>query len=262
MALFIVIPNQFAADGQTKKAMMQYIVIMLPASILPGVLLMISFRWIKLVEFVGPLILLTAGLMILLINTEMIALDLDRHIRQTQSFSLCVLQCIVILFTGATYFPHMIFRTCFLFTWIISLEIYRSNLGDDNTVATNILFIGSAMITIEISIYSSYKSKAELFVRIQESEQQRYQLAQLLDAVPDSVFICSKQKNVPLGGKKQAIKAKYSNRKMTQFFGYDPTLKVTNSQLEGAAMMSTQNPEHQNEKSRSRASSKQWNKPV
>ena len=85
----------------------------------------------------------------------------------------------------------------------------------------------------------------------------------MLDAVPDSVFICSKQKNAPIRGKKQqAIKAKYSNRKMTQFFGYDPTLKVTNSQLEGASMISEQNPEHQNEKSRKRASSQQWNKPV
>ena len=44
-------------------------------------------------------------------------------------------------------------------------------------------------------------------------------MADLLDAMPDSVMICSKDK----GQYEKMLKAHYSNRKMKSFFGYDPT---------------------------------------
>ena len=76
----------------------------------------------------------------------------------------------------------------------------------------------SMMIILEISNYSSYRAKAFLFLQLKAQEDQSQQLNDLLDAVPDSVFICSKSKDT----KMIEHKAMYSNLKMSNFFGRDP----------------------------------------
>ena len=94
------------------------------------------------------------------------------------------------MFVNVTYTPHFIFHVIYVFV-AISLNIANeSELGD-------IIFAGLRMIAImtiiliELQVYNSYKAKAELFLRVKISEQQSEQLTDLLDAVPDSVLICS-----------------------------------------------------------------------
>ena len=63
-------------------------------------------------------------------------------------------------------------------------------------------------VVLEASVFMNYKAKAQLFLRIKASEQQSEQLTDLLDTVPDSVYICSKSK--PESSDKERV-AQYSN---------------------------------------------------
>jgi len=62
------------------------------------------------------------------------------------------------------------------------------------------------------------RAKLLLFIKIQTVKRQEQQLSDLLDAVPDSVFICSK--NIfDSDGISKGPKCVYANFKMNSFFG-------------------------------------------
>ena len=62
----------------------------------------------------------------------------------------------------------------------------------DRDMPTTILQGLLLFLVLEASVFMNYKAKAQLFLRIKASEQQSEQLTDLLDTVPDSVYICSK----------------------------------------------------------------------
>ena len=68
-------------------------------------------------------------------------------------------------------------------------------------------------IAFESLLYLQVKVFARFSHKMKTIEQQEIQLGGLLDAVPDSVYICTK------GGIDKAPKGIYANFKMNQFFG-------------------------------------------
>ena len=48
---------------------------------------------------------------------------------------------------------------------------------------------------IEASVYSNMKANAHLFHKLKTVQQQQKQMKNLLNAIPDSVFICTKEEN-------------------------------------------------------------------
>ena len=71
------------------------------------------------------------------------------------------------------------------------------------------------VITIESAIYYQVKSKAKLFEQLKRGEQQQSQLINLLDIVPDSVFICTKSTD------SMGPRGLFANKQMNKFFGRD-----------------------------------------
>ena len=74
--------------------------------------------------------------------------------------------------------------------------IHRWHTGDDINYAMGIGTAQLAVIILEFANYLNNKQKLHLFVRMKKSQQQEKQLSELLDAVPDCVFICSKDTDV------------------------------------------------------------------
>ena len=65
-------------------------------------------------------------------------------------------------------------------------------MGDEYNFFSGFITSNSAVIILESARYLNTKQKLKLFVRMKKSQQQEKQLAELLDAVPDCVLICSK----------------------------------------------------------------------
>ena len=65
----------------------------------------------------------------------------------------------------------------------------------------------------EVSLYISYKARAKLYLESQMNKQQQEQLSNLLDTVPDSVVIFSKNTEA------HTAKVLYANRRINAFFG-------------------------------------------
>ena len=52
------------------------------------------------------------------------------------------------------------------------------------------------LLLMETSVYTKMKTKAHLFYKLKLSEDHEKQMADLLDAMPDSVFICTRDNTV------------------------------------------------------------------
>ena len=90
-------------------------------------------------------------------------------------------------------------------------ETEQSALSPSSFITMNLAFV----ITIESAIYLQVKSKAKLFDLVKRGEQQQNQLMNLLDIVPDSVFICTKSIDSMLP------RGLFANQQMNKFFGRD-----------------------------------------
>ena len=114
---------------------------------------------------------------------------------------------------NATWRTGIILRYPFglsIVTYFVVLREVRSDpiVFEENLIGSLILFS-----FIEFLIYINVKSQAQLFKLAKQTEMQQNELINIMDLVPDSVFICSKSKDDtgPVG--------LYANFKMNQFFG-------------------------------------------
>ena len=96
-----------------------------------------------------------------------------------------------------------------------SLLAFRISTGEDFSVIAYIITNLACIPMVEITIYINFKAQLKLFVLLKISEREQMQLANLLNTVPDNVFICSK------GTESQAMQSLYANLKMNTFFGGD-----------------------------------------
>mmetsp|Transcript_39793 Transcript_39793/g.52096 ORF Transcript_39793/g.52096 Transcript_39793/m.52096 type:complete len:91 (+) Transcript_39793:140-412(+) len=88
-------------------------------------------------------------------------------------------------------------------------------MGDDDVSLAAELAYQLFCFAFEIHLYLTVRQKADLFCKLKTIERQQGQLADLLDAVPDSVLICSR------GSVDSVPKGVYANRRMNKFFGRD-----------------------------------------
>ena len=75
-------------------------------------------------------------------------------------------------------------------------------------------------LVLEWIFYLQLKTQTNLFLSMEGMAFLEHQLGNLLDTVPDKVLICPKVRD---GFPSRAY---YSNQKMHEFFGQDPTLPV------------------------------------
>jgi len=128
--------------------------------------------------------------------------------RQSLLFLLITLEICLALFASATWHVGFCSRfPFFLFLFSISLK-HRVDSGDGIQALQNWVLTFCATSAVELALYLNVKARANLFMEIKIVEQQQRQMSDLLDLVPDSVFICTKTK-----GDKQP-KSMFANIKM------------------------------------------------
>ena len=118
-------------------------------------------------------------------------------------------------FVSATYMWSFLARTVFLIPSMTIFIVHRVKMDDEFNPVQGWLTIAFMYAMVELIQYTSMKAKAKLFYQLKRSEQQQRQMADLLDAVPDSVLICSK------GSHEQHLRPIYANSKTSAFFGKD-----------------------------------------
>ena len=95
------------------------------------------------------------------------------------------------------------------------LVINRHSQGDENNIVTAFVMTAFGTLVIEAAVYINMKARARLFLKARTSKQQQRQLLDLLDAIPDSVLLCTKEE----GGGQNALTSVYANLKMNNLFG-------------------------------------------
>ena len=186
----------------------------LPA-LVGGFLLAFSFKRIALVELLTPVMLLLFSLTLLLINTTEICGVPKETMRQHQIFLILIIFLLFAFFMSASYLRSFITRTIYTMPVISLTMVNRLHHNDSINFAQAWVMTLFAVALMELNVYVNTKAKAKLFLKIKTTEQQQKQLADLLDAVPDNVFICSKAP-----GDTQ-VRGVYANFKMNNFFGRD-----------------------------------------
>ena len=116
-----------------------------------------------------------------------------------------------------SWFITFVTRMVFFEMNFILFMLHRTGMGDNVNFLTGFLGTQIGAVLFETSLYLNTKQKLQLFVRMKKSEQQEKQLAELLDAVPDCVLICSKDQEAE-AKPSQSI---YANFKMNDFYGQD-----------------------------------------
>ena len=81
MSFLILFPIQGSDDDYVRKMMSQYLVILLPSTIVAGIVLVLSYKWLRLSEFVGPLYLAMSSLMVIVANLKAVFGDVDFKLR-------------------------------------------------------------------------------------------------------------------------------------------------------------------------------------
>ena len=73
-------------------------------------------------------------------------------------------------------------------------------------------------IVLELAVYTNIRSQAIFFTKMKQIEMQQTQLKDLLELVPDSVYICTRSSD------NSEPKGLFANCKMNNFFGQDVLL--------------------------------------
>ena len=98
---------------------------------------------------------------------------------------------------------------------MVYLVLNRQDQGDENNIVTAFVMTTFGTLVIETAVYINMKARARLFLKAKTSKQQQRQLLDLLDAMPDSVLLCTKGS----AEGQNVVKSVYSNLKMNNLFG-------------------------------------------
>ena len=215
IAALLLLAVSFLAKDPEKSKIYLHFGVMLGAPVLASLpLILLSYRKETFIEAVQPVTSVTLLAVVILFNYVEILGDLAPILRYQQVYLMATQYFISTQFLSATYFRSLIWRYTIniLAVVVVMIKIKQNsvpNIDFTQLVAIQVL-LNTAM---EISLYQNMKDKVELFLRFKASEKQQNSLTELLDAVPDCVYICTKpgEENVPRG--------LYANLKMDQFFG-------------------------------------------
>ena len=158
--------KQIVEDEPINRIMQQFCFIMMAASVFSGVSLAISYVWLPLIEFVGPLFALTSWIMMLIVNLGIFNDTVDETMRLLQCYLFVATHFVHMMFTTVSYVPHVIFRQVANNTAFFCLQFYRHSKGElDPVWATIGVFTVTSLVT-EMNTYLNFKTKAELFEKI------------------------------------------------------------------------------------------------
>ena len=153
-------------DEPIDRILQQSCSIMMAASVFSGISLAISYVWLPLIEFFGPLFALTSWIMMLIVNLGIFNDTVDETMRLIQCYLLVATHFVHMMFTTVSYAPHVIFRKVVNNTAYICLQFYRHSKGELDPVWVTIgVFFVTSLVT-EICTYLNFKTKAELFEKI------------------------------------------------------------------------------------------------
>ena len=179
------------AKENTKNEMLRVSLLYGPPSLLSSLLVLLSTKKIPLIELLSPVMFIIMGLMVVIILATEITGELNSQSRQNLNLLIFFIFWTFALFLGVTWRYGFIARNIFIFPTLYVLIAMRDDEGDE---VGPVAFVGAliSVFLVESSVYSNMKAKAQLFYKLQFSEQQQRQMKSLLDAVPDNVIICSK----------------------------------------------------------------------
>ena len=184
-----------------------------PGVVLASVLLLVSFKYVVCVELVALSVLYTYCLGMALINGTGILGAVTSDMRQNQMYVMIALEVCFSLYASASWQVPFLLRYPMFLLALTSGIWNRVKQGDDIEFFQSFIVVLSITTATELSLYLNTKARVNLFVQIQLIKQQQRQMADLLDLVPDNVFICTKT-----SGDKRP-KSVFANLKMNQFFG-------------------------------------------
>ena len=96
------------------------------------------------------------------------------------------------LYSSVSYFEAILTRLIIMALLTLWMANHRNAMGDENAPIMGMFMAVAIFFAIEISIFNNYNAKLQLFVQVKQLEVQQAQLSDLLNAVPDSVYICSR----------------------------------------------------------------------
>jgi len=168
-----------------------------------------------MIELVTPLLLLSLLFIVLVVNFGELFGEMTTQNRLQQVYLICTVYSLCNMFCSASWLVSLLCRVTLFSSLMASIWVKRWLMGESLTIAVNLVMLLLFSSAFEASLYINMKAKADLFLKMQTNKQQECQLSELLDKVPDSVFICTR------GSEATAPKPVYANLNMTKFFGRD-----------------------------------------
>ena len=153
---------------------------------------LLSLKYLWLVELAQLSSFVALAISIYAINEEWVVENPNNGNRQRVSIFLVIAYFLQSNFTSATWFHSAVSRVLMFGTIFFVWTAQRIKLNDDITIQIAGFIFLVEVVSIETSVYINVKAKASLFVKMKRIEQQERQLSDIMDAVPDCVFICSK----------------------------------------------------------------------
>ena len=93
---------------------------------------------------------------------------------------------------GATWHTSFVARMVIMLPVLSLVMLNRLEKADNINFAQDCFLYLIANLLIETSVWTNIKFRASLCLKVKSTKQQQRQLSDILDSVPDSVFICAK----------------------------------------------------------------------
>ena len=179
-------------EGPTSEMLCMNCSIFLLPSLPTGIAVALGYKRLWIVEFVPVVLLGGVSLVVALANLNLLDM-MNTSRRQQLEYAVFVVYFFWGLFASGTWLPHFILRVTFFAGNTVAIFIIRTRMNDPIDPIAEISALTLIGLIFEFSIYMTYKSKAKLFLLILQGKQQERQLEAVIDVVPDSVFISSKE---------------------------------------------------------------------
>lgn len=199
-------------EGLTRQTLTMILALYGVPVVFAGVIFTFSKKYAWLAELIGPGMTLPFAISLLVFNT---VASVPEELYRVQYMAIATLYAITALFLSTSYFKHLIFRLSMTLLMLGALLAFRISVEEEFSVIAYILMNVACIPMVETTIYINVKAQLKLFVLLKNSEREQKQLANLLDTVPDNVFICTK------GSESSESQRIYANLKMNTFFGGD-----------------------------------------
>ena len=156
------------------------------------IILLLAKKKIWLVELTNLTFYGFVGAALFMINGLKVTGEMTDNMRQQQALFMALYFGVLSCYVNPSWLLTFVTRVIMFEAIMASIFLHREAMDDEYNFFSGFITSNSAVIILESARYLNTKQKLKLFVRMKKSQQQEKQLAELLDAVPDCVLICSK----------------------------------------------------------------------